>query len=176
MLATPTHRPFAACEEDLHWFFNDSPGELGLHSNFPPMVLRLILGGDSPRTVASYEIDDCQLDAARRARRIERALSLVTEDRRDTLVGTFSGEAPLPMRLAFRELAWLAARSTAATEAYRNSNTARTFEDWLSRLPRRAKDDLVARLTLDRVILEAGQVLVQALLEFRAARAEVRRG
>ena len=68
---------------ELHWFFHESAGEMGLRSNFMSFY-NAMLQGPSSHGVA-HEVGGRAMAAARRARSISRALDAAGEPHRTVL-------------------------------------------------------------------------------------------
>ncbi len=161
---------FAANAEDLRWYFSESSGEMGMRSNYPSMILRIHYGRSLQMGSPICEIDEHLLDAAYRARRIQRTLEAAGSLVSAMLWFTYGWEAPAPLRKAYAELAGLVFHSPLAFLAYKLSGTTRPLGDWLARLPRRAKDDEEVRRTLDRINVSAHNQLLQAQQHYREAK------
>lgn len=134
MLHWPSHERHAA---DLRWYFRDSPGELGLRSNFGGMVASLEGGGWTPKP--THEVEERRLQAAERARRVLRALEGCPVWARVVL--------SIAYRYADGEQRLIGALSAAAQE-HRRSRTKRSLADWLERM-RKSKEPLRRKLYSD---------------------------
>jgi hypothetical protein len=161
---------FAANAEELRWFFSDSSGEMGMRSNYPSMILRIHYGRSLRDGSPVSEIDEHALDAAYRARRIQRTLEAAGSLVSAMLWFTYGWEAPAALRKAYQELAGLVFNSPVSYVAFRRSGTSRTFGDWLARLPKRGRDDKEAQKILDRINVSAHNQLLQAQQCYREAK------
>lgn len=147
MMFTLSQQRWAA---DLRWLFHSADGAMGLKSNFAGMMASLE-GGHSARTV--YDVDDRQLQAAERSRRIRRALELTPDWARVVLGVLFR-------RPEDGETALICALSSTAEE-HRRSRTRRQLEDWLERT--RTSSSAARRMLYVRLSDEASRVAGEAL-------------
>ena len=124
----------ARAHGDLSWYWNSADGEMGLQSNFGPMVNRL--NGLIPNVIR-HDLDPSKLDAARRARRIATALITIGPEQTWLLRQAFGPpEHPPPYETDLAPLGHLAGIAlvcAATTIAHRKSNTSRPVREWLSR-------------------------------------------
>lgn len=111
-------------EADLRWYLRDARGELGLHSNYGGMVATLQGGG---RSGDHHRVDLRQMEAAARARRIEKALTHVGKEHLRVLYAAYSVD---PDQRFVAVLAVL----PEALEEHRRSRSTRSFGNWLARL------------------------------------------
>jgi len=161
-------------EDDLTWYFNWSEGELAAPSNYSAMVNAIRLGltsGHANRTPDA--IDNGRLDAVTKSRRIKRALDRLSPIHLRVLYAAFGPDAhDLPPLGIVAPLAPLTIR---AQQAYRDSKTTRSIEDWLVRLTHRASKNLGAHVEQDRrtanaVAAEAMQMFLASMRALAEAR------
>jgi hypothetical protein len=167
-------------EADLSWRWTYADGEMGLASNFAPIVARLECGG---RTGGKPIIDipEHQVRAASRARRIDRALEDIGAQRAAVLracfgptatqlrgLGFASGVAPLT--LAARR-AWVAYRASISAPG---PDVPSCLEAWLVRLCDRASRS-GARGTDRALVLEIRREAEAAALASARAYSAARR-
>jgi len=149
-------------EADLRWYWNWSDGDLGLHSSFPAMVARIECGGRTGGAPIT-DIDERCLEAATRARRIARALELVTERQRRVLFAAFGPGAYLLPGLG--RATPVAPLTPAAQQAHLASGSSRSLGEWLVRLCwRLAQADPKAAGAVDHVTIRAIESQAEAML------------
>ncbi len=134
-ISAPDSQPLAAVRQDLLWFFNAAPGEMGLRSSYPAMIRRLLAPGAPGPASTGYELDELALDAARRARRIRQVLEFAGADVTEVLRACFTLPAPRKLR-AYGIGAAIVPKLQVTLDAYRAAGDPRPLEDWLLRLPR----------------------------------------
>jgi hypothetical protein len=146
---------------ELRWYFREAEGDMGLRSNYSPMVSRLqgVLGGGPLR----LELDGRNVAAAGRARRVKAALELLSPVQWWTL-GVAFGNAVLPVNLV-----GLMCTTKSADEEWRLSRTTRTLPDWVERLGRKPTTTLRQRLYA-KLKHEAEALLEDALDAYSKAR------
>ncbi|MGC4114494.1 MAG: hypothetical protein QM765_07760 [Myxococcales bacterium] len=157
--------------EDLTWYWNCAEGEVGVPSNFSAMVAAISLGQRPTGGKASTELDEHLFYAARRLRRIARALERITAFDRGVLFAAFGPHAhELP---ALGRAAPVAPLTMRARQAHRGSHTTRSIEDWLVRLTYRVSNQLGDDLAADRanaqaIAFEATHMLAASMKAFTA--------
>lgn len=146
---------------ELRWYYREAEGDMGLRSNFAPMVSRLqgVLGGGPLR----LELDGRNVAAAGRARRVKAALEQLGVGQQYVL-GVAFGNPREP-----RNVEGLVCTLKSAEEEWRLSRTTRTLPDWVARLGRLPTTQLRARLYA-RLRGEAERLLEEALDAYSAAR------
>jgi hypothetical protein len=162
----------AALREDLTWFFNAAPGEMGLRSSYPAMIRRLLTPGERGPAATGYELDELALDAARRARRIGRVLELAGADLAEVLRACFT--LPVPRKLRpFGCGAALVPHLRVTMEVYRRHRDDEhplELEQWLLRLPRVAARIPVLGRAQAEIVAAANQAYWNAVRAYAEAR------
>jgi hypothetical protein len=118
---------------DLRWFYRDSEGEMGMRSNFSAMVAQLEGGGF--HAVASYEVNERTVQAAERAREVQKALKRCAV------------WAAVVIGLAYRNAGGeqrLTCALTSAAQSHKRSKSRRELPDWLEK-QRLSKDQTKKR-------------------------------
>lgn len=161
-------------EADLRWRWTLAEGEMGLRSSFPGFVAQCQVGAGRSSLKPVEEIDSRCVEAASRARLIDRVLELIPRDDVLRLHRVFHG------RLDDLEQQWgpaaaLLLESPALVELHRKSRSQRPLREWLLRLGRRATGEppvMVAKAFDLRMRLEAE--LTASCERYAAASREVR--
>jgi hypothetical protein len=138
---------------DLRWFYRDSEGAMGLHSNFSAMIAQLEGGGFHP--VASYEANYSAVQAAARAREIGKALERCAVWVRVVLGLAFrraSGEQRLTCALV------------SAVQEHKRSKSRRQLPDWLEK--QRTSKDQARKRAWAKLRAEALGLIKEASTEY----------
>ena len=160
-------------EHELVWFLNYASGEMGLKSNFSSMVGLLECGGPCG-SVVNREIDQRCVEAASRARPILKALNAVGPEAKRVLCAAYGEEQPTGLEV-FGRCARLVLVSPRARQAWRDSSTARSFSDWMTRLSKRlvhgtspnpARDRMLVR----EIVMDSERTLESALYRYALER------
>lgn len=107
--------------QETIWFFTESSGEMGLRSNFEPIVARI--GGVYGVPVTTGEMDGRMLSAASRYRQAVKAINCISNKHRDTIYN-----------YAIHRITGVILRSELFRDFHRRSGTDRSPEDWLNRI------------------------------------------
>lgn len=159
MQSAPYQRERVAAE--LRWYYREAEGDMGLRSNFGPMVTRLqgLTGGGA----LHLELDGRQVAAAGRARRVKAALVQLSVTHWGVLAVAYGQPGG-----ALNLVGIIAMLKSTETE-HQLSRTTRPLPDWLERLGRRPTTTLRQRLYA-RLKGEAERLLEEALDAYSAAR------
>jgi len=159
-------------QSDLEWYFNWSDGDLCSPSNYMAMVAAIRLGGARSTRSVAPDIFEGRLLAARKVRRLSRALEHLDAVDRRVLRFAFGPNAhALPV---LGDAAPIAPLTLAAQAAHQASGTTRSLEEWLTRLTWRVSQRLGDRLAEDgatarAVAAEANRLLRNAVRAFEKA-------
>jgi len=181
-------RPDPFVERDLRWYYNCADGEMGLRSNYLPMVQQA-MEGPKRGTVSCAPPDGFDghlVAAAQRARFIRRALQRLSRGHQDTLRDAYleqlledaigrdeQGRSALQQLEAYGALAGLVGLSPTARQEHAGSKTKRPLGEWLERLARPsagAKPRTICaalRREAEARLAAASKAYVQAAKEFR---------
>jgi hypothetical protein len=168
-------RPDGQTEAELRWVFNEADGDMGVRSNFMPMVARIQCPRDAA-AVTSYEADWRQVEAASRDKVIRQALERV------------GGGKARVLELAYTELSHDAAQRLeplgrvagvvlalpATIAAHAKSQTDRPLVEWLGRIAKRSAS-VTTRGICAPLTREAEALFFDAVAAYRKARGKARR-
>jgi len=169
-----------ADEADLRWFFTQADGVMGLQSNMHAQVARIMLGAQVTTSWNPNDesIDQDQVGAASRYRRISEVVHRLSRDHQETLRVVFgiSNTLPLAARRALSELgelAHLAGMTGPAQLACGRRGTPVALAHLVTLVHQAAgggQKRVAARATLDAIIESARYRFVDAATAYRDAR------
>jgi hypothetical protein len=147
---------------ELRWYYREAEGDMGLRSNYGPMVAALqgVLGGGGP---LKLELDGRHVAAAARARRVRTALEQLVDAQRQVLRVSYAHPG------GALDLVGLMCLAQSASTEWRLSRTTRTLPDWLQRLGRHPTT-WVRQQLYERLRHEAQALLEEALDAYSKAR------
>ena len=157
-------------EADLRWYLAGwYEGEMGLHSSMGQMLEMLEAGGYwVPRIAGSFEPSELAIAAASREGRVRRALRAVRPELACVLRATY-GPSSCVLD-GWGQLGAAAALTRAAGAGYVRSRTSKAMTDWLVLMGKRARQgDVVARRLVDRIMVEATELVGAAGRAYRDA-------